>query len=175
MLTLRAARLTDITALRTLAHTSIETLLARVLTPEALAASFAIMGVDTLLIEDGTYLVAEIDGALAGCGGWSRRATLYGGDHTQGRDAARLDPTREPARVRAMYTAPAFERRGVGRAILAAAEDQARAEGFSVAELAATLGGLPLYERAGYQRVEAFTDSSGGYPVPLVRMRKRLD
>jgi len=133
-----------------------------------------IMGIDTQLIADGTYFVIEIDGEIAGCGGWSRRATMYGGDHTHGREPALLDPSRDAARVRAMYTSPAFTRRGVGRAILDAAEAAARAEGFSHVELAATMGGLPLYRTCGYQDVEHFTDASGGAPVPLVRMRKAL-
>lgn len=72
-----------------------------------IAASRAIMGLDTQLVDDGTYFVVEAN-ALAGCGGWSRRATMYGGDHSPGRDAALLDPTRDAARVRAMYTHPAF-------------------------------------------------------------------
>src|SRR5690242_17915610 len=84
-----------------------------VITPGQIEASRAIMGIDTQLVDDGTYFVVEADGELAGCGGWSRRATLYGGDHTAGRDARLLDPATEPARVRAMYTAPAFARRGV--------------------------------------------------------------
>lgn len=87
------------------------------------------MGLDTQLVEDGTYLVVEADGVKAGCGGWSRRATLYGGDTSPGRDAALLDPAKDAARVRAMYTHPAFTRRGVGRLVLSLCEDAARAEG----------------------------------------------
>jgi GNAT superfamily N-acetyltransferase len=100
------------------------------------AASHAIMGLDTQLIDDGTYFVVEGDGALAGCGGWSRRATLYGGDRSPGRNAALLDPAKDAARVRAMYTHPAFTRRGVGRLILARAEEAAAA-----ADLALTAAG----------------------------------
>jgi GNAT superfamily N-acetyltransferase len=100
------------------------------LTPEQIAASRMIMGLDTQLIEDGTYYVATVGGELAGCGGWSRRNTLYGGDHSPGRDAALLDPARDAARIRAMYTHPAFARRGVGRLILAVCERAAVAAGF---------------------------------------------
>jgi len=174
VLTKRLATATDIPVLTPLMQAAITDLLSPVLSPEQVASSRMIMGIDTQLITDGTYFVIEIDGQIAGCGGWSRRNTLYGGDHTPGRESALLDPAREPARVRAMYTAPAFTRRGVGRAILEAAEAAARAEGFKGVELAATLGGLPLYRASGYVEVEAFTDASGGVPVPLVRMRKSL-
>jgi GNAT superfamily N-acetyltransferase len=135
-------------------------------------SSRAIMGLDTQLIDDGTYFVIELDGEVAGCGGWSRRATLYGGDQTSGRDAALLEPGRDAARVRAMYTHPAFARRGVGRLILSLCESAAVAEGFSSLELMATLSGRPLYEAAGFVAIEDVEDSSGGAPVPLVRMRK---
>src|SRR3954452_7514428 len=102
-------------------------------------SSRAIMGLDTQLIDDGTYFVAEIDGQIAGCGGWSRRATLYGGDHSAGRDAALLVPGVHPARVRAMYTHPDYVRRGVGRLVLSRCETAAAAEGFTEFELMATL------------------------------------
>jgi GNAT superfamily N-acetyltransferase len=117
----------------------------------------------------------ELDGRIAGCGGWSRRATLFGGDQTAGREARLLDPTREAARVRAMYTHPAYARRGIGRAILAACEEGARASGFSRVELAATLAGAPLYRACGYGAEEPFeADTPSGVRVPLVRMSKAL-
>jgi GNAT superfamily N-acetyltransferase len=132
------------------------------------------MGLDTQLVKDGTYFVVEENGALAGCGGWSRRATMYGGDVSPGRDPALLDPAKDAARVRAMYTHPAFVRRGIGRMILDACEAAARAEGFSRVELVATMGGLPLYQACGYQVVECFSDDRGGAPVPLAQMVKAL-
>jgi GNAT superfamily N-acetyltransferase len=174
MIRLRPAASADLPALEQIANAAIDELLSQALSPQELAASRMIMGVDTRLVDDGTYLVAEIDGAIAGCGGWSRRATLYGGDHSPGRNAALLNPAHDPARVRAMYTHPEFARRGVGRAILAEAERQARAEGFQETELAATLSGAPLYEACGYRPIQQFTDASGGHPVPLIRMRKSL-
>jgi GNAT superfamily N-acetyltransferase len=137
-------------------------------------SSRMIMGLDRQLIADGTYFVVEADGAIAGCGGWSRRATLYGGDHSPGRDAALLDPAVDAARVRAMYTHPDFVRRGVGRLILQLCEAAARAEGFTGLELMATLSGRALYSRAGYVDIEAIEDARGGVPVPLVRMGKAI-
>lgn len=137
-------------------------------------SSRAIMGLDTQLIDDGTYYVIEIAGDIAGCGGWSRRATLYGGDQSPGRSAAMLDPSRDAARVRAMYTSPRYVRRGVGRRILALCEAAARAEGFARVELMATLSGEPLYAACGYAPIERIVDARGGAPVPLVRMGKPL-
>src|SRR5690242_18780186 len=174
MLTCRLATDADVPALRELLALSIERLQTAFLTPAELAASRALMGLDTQLIADGTYFVVARDGALAGCGGWSRRATLYGGDHSAGRDAALLDPRVDPAKVRAMYTHPRFTRRGVGRLILSLCEQAAVREGFRTLELMATLSGLSLYESAGFVVVEHVTDLAGGVPVPLVRMRKRV-
>ena len=144
------------------------------LTPAQIDASRTFMGLDRQLIADGTYFVIEADGRVAGCGGWSRRATLYGGDHTPGRDAALLDPATDPARVRAMYTHPDFTRRGVGALILALCEAAAKAEGFSRLELMGTMSGVPLYERAGFVAVETIEDDRGGVAVPLKRMRKSI-
>jgi len=172
----RLATPADIPALKILMERSINLLLPAFLTPEEVAASHEVMGLDTQLIADGTYFVIEADGAIAGCGGWSRRATLFGGDHSSGRDAALLDPAREPARVRAMYTDPAFTRRGVGRLILSLCEEKAGSEGFSSCEMAATMGGEPLYAACGYHRIEPFeAQTSGGVRVPLVRMGKALN
>ncbi len=135
-------------------------------------SSKTIIGIDGQLIDDGTYFVVEIDGAVAGCGGWSRRATLYGGDHSAGRDAALVDPATDPARIRPMYTHPDFARRGVGRFILEACETAAAAERFTMLELMATRSGRPLYEAAGFEPVEEVQDASGGALVPLTSMRK---
>ena len=137
-------------------------------------SSRTIMGLDTQLVDDGTYFVVEAEGELGGCGGWSRRATLYGGDQSPGRSAALLDPAKDAARVRAMYTHPRHTRKGIGRLILSLCEDAARAEGFRSVELMATMAGEPLYRACGYEPVERVTDERGGAPVPLLRMRKRL-
>lgn len=170
----RLATEADIPALKAVMAAAIAELQRGHLTPEQIAASHMIMGLDRQLIADGTYFVVEADGRIAGCGGWSRRATLYGGDHTPGRDAALLDPDLEPARVRAMYTHPDFARRGVGRLVLSLCEGAARAEGFSRLELMATLAGRELYSQAGFTDIEAIEDDRGGTPVPLVRMGKAI-
>ncbi len=170
----RLARREDLAALKALMDAAIGELQKNFLDDSQITASRTIMGLDTQLIEDGTYFVVEEDGAIAGCGGWSRRATVYGGDHSPGRNAALLDPARDAAKVRAMYTHPSFKRRGVGRLILSLCEEAARAEGFSRAELVATLAGAPLYRACGYQATEDFFDESGGTAVPLIRMSKQL-
>ena len=171
---LRVAVADDIAALEALAAASIDLLLRPFLDEAQVAASHAIMGVDTLLVDDGTYAVAELDGRFAGCGGWSRRRTMYGGNHTAGRDDDRLDPATDAARVRAMYTHPDATRRGVGRRILSWCEESARAEGFRRLELVATMAGASLYLAGGFTVDEAFDDVSTGVAIPLLRMSKSI-
>jgi GNAT superfamily N-acetyltransferase len=137
-------------------------------------SSRAIMGLDTQLIEDKTYFIVEADRELAGCGGWSKRTTMYGGDQTPGRSATLLDPAKDAARIRAMYTHPNHTRKGVGRLILSLCEAAARAEGFTRMELVATLAGVPLYRACGYVSYENIVDDCGGTAVPLLRMKKSL-
>jgi len=170
----RLATRADMPALVELMNAAIGELQKPFLTEEQIVSSRAIMGLDTQLIDDGTYFIVEKSGILAGSGGWSRRATLYGGDRSPGRDAALLDPAKDAARVRAMYTNPAFTRLGVGRLILTLCEDAARAEGFTIVELMATMAGEPLYRACGYEPVEEVLDSRGGAGVPLLRMTKVL-
>lgn len=175
-LSIRLATEADLPALKALMGRAIGELQAGFLTPEQLAASYEVMGLDTQLVADRTYFVVEAAGVLAGCGGWSRRATLFGGDHSKGRDAALLDPAVDAARIRAMYTSPDFTRRGVGRMILDACEAAARAEGFGRCEMAATLAGEPLYRACGYAVTEPFESvTSTGVAVPLKRMGKALN
>ncbi|HWQ87401.1 GNAT family N-acetyltransferase [Brevundimonas sp.] len=171
---IRTATEADIPALVALMDRSISGPLAAFLTPDQVAASRRLMGLDSQIIADRTYFIVEAEGVLAGCGGWSRRITTYGGDHTPGRAPAPLTPGVDAARVRAMYTAPEFVRRGVGRLILRACEEAARAAGYDRVELVATLGGEPLYLANGYGEIERFDDDRGGAPVPLVRMGKPL-
>ena len=139
------------------------------------AAVASVFGVDTDLILDATYFVAERAGALVGCGGWSRRRTLFGGDRYADRDAGELDPETEPAKIRAFFVHPEHARRGIARAILSACEGEARARGFRSVELMATLPGLKLYEACGYVgdgRVEY--DIGDGVRIEFVPMRKEL-
>jgi GNAT superfamily N-acetyltransferase len=174
-LTLRLARSDDMPVLSALMGRAIGELLQAFLPPEGVKASYEVMGLDTQLIADGTYFVVEDGDEIAGCGGWSRRATLFGGDHSAGRDAAMLDPKVDAARVRAMYTHPDHTRKGVGRLVLDACENAARAEGFDRVEMAATMGGVPLYRACGYHDIEPFEAvTSSGYRVPLMRMGKGL-
>ena len=170
----RVATEADIPALVALMDRSISGSLSAFLTPQQIVASRRLMGIDSQIIADRTFVIVEADGALAGCGGWSGRITEYGGDHTPGRMPAPLTPGIDAARIRAMYTAPEFVRRGVGRLILGLCETAARAAGYDRAELVATMSGEPLYRAAGYREIERFEDDRGGAPVPLVRMGKRL-
>jgi GNAT superfamily N-acetyltransferase len=170
----RLATRSDLDALKGLMALAIAELQKPFLDAAQIASSRAIMGLDTQLVDDGTYYIVEIDGTLAGCGGWSRRATLYGGDHAPARDAALLDPALDAARVRAMYTHPDCTRRGVASLILTLCEDAARAEGFGRIELMSTMAGIPLYRGRGYVAIEEFFEASGGTPVPLLRMGKTL-
>ena len=175
-LRLRLATRADIPAITRLQGRAIAQLQRGFLSPEQIEASHAGMGLDTQIIDDGTYFCVddEVSGALAGCGGWSRRATLYGGNHSGGRDARLLDAATEPARIRAMYTDPDFARRGVGRLVLAAGERAAAAEGFTSTVMAATAAGRPFYEACGYRVVEGFMDTNAAVPVPLFRMERTL-
>jgi N-acetylglutamate synthase-like GNAT family acetyltransferase len=139
------------------------------------AAIGSAFGVDSELITDGTYFVAEAEGEIVGCGGWSRRATLFGSDAQPGRRSDFLDPARDAAKIRAFFVHPSWARRGVGRAILEKCEAEARAHGFRSAELLATLPGHRFYRALGYSG-----DEWAEYPLPdgvtidFIPMRKSL-
>lgn len=165
----------DLPALRALMGRSIAELQRGFLSEAEIIASREVMGLDTQLVADRTYFVIETDGQIVGCGGWSRRATLYGGDHSAAlRNAALLDPAKDAARVRAMYTHPEFSRRGIGRMILGLCEAAVAADGFTRVELMATLAGEPLYLACGYLEIERTTSAVDGVAVPLVRMGKPI-
>lgn len=174
---IRLATIADITALEELIRQSVSVLSAEYYTSRQIASALShIFGVDTQLILDGTYFVAEIDGELAGSGGWSKRTTLFGGDQSK---AERIDPLLNPgaeaARIRAFYVHPRWSRKGVGSRILEACEDAARRAGFSRIELVATLPGEPLYTAKGYEKAEAMTiETPDGESLPAFRMTKSL-
>lgn len=175
-LTHRLATLEDLDALREVMRRSIEKLQDQFLAPDQVRASHKVMGLDTQLVKDGTYFVVEVDGEVAGCGGWSWRSTLYGGDSSLvSREPRPLDPATEPARIRAMYTDPRFVRQGIGRLVLQLCENAAADAGFRSATMMATMAGVPLYEACGYAEVEPVHNAEiDGVTVPLVRMEKRL-
>jgi GNAT superfamily N-acetyltransferase len=139
------------------------------------AAIATVFGVDTDLIEDGTYFVAESAGLLVGCGGWSRRKTLFGGDQYATRDKGYLDPDSDPAKIRAFFIHPDHARQGIARAILTKCEEEARAYGFHALELMATLPGIEFYKSCGFSEQGSFAlDLATGIKLELVPMRKQL-
>jgi GNAT superfamily N-acetyltransferase len=144
--------------------------------PEMINAALGtVFGVDTQLIVDGTYLVAEIGSQLVGCGGWSRRKTLFGSDHIAGKDDGWLDPLVDAARVRAFFVDPKWARHGIGSRILEECESAARAHGFRRLELVATLTGEPLYAARGFVVVERFeVPLANGMQMRVARMAKSL-
>ncbi len=146
------------------------------LTAEQISVSHKVMGLDTQLISDGTYFVVELDGQIVGGGGWSWRATLYGGDDSiVTREPRTLDPAVDAAKIRAMYTDPDFARRGIGKMVLGLCEGAARDAGFGRAEMMATMAGEPLYRACGYRPVETVESAPiEGVRVPLLRMEKLL-
>jgi len=175
-LTHRLALSTDIPAISALMERAIVALLREFLDAQQVAASRAVMGLDTQLIDDKSYVLVFAGDRLAGCGGWSNRATLYGGNHSAAlRNPQQLSPGTDAARIRAMFTDPDFARRGIGRLILELCEDAARRAGFDRTELMATLAGEPLYRACGYAEIErSYAPAINEVGVPLVRMGKQL-
>lgn len=149
------------------------------LSPAEIEAAQETMGVDWTLIEDETYFVVETvrndETLLIGCGGWGKRRTLYGGDHTVGRDDTLSDPAIEAARIRAMYTHPSWTRRGVGALLLEIGEAAARDAGFSTIELGSTIPGEPFYIAHGYKEVSRDTQvAANGAKNVVIKMVKKL-
>ena len=135
------------------------------------------LGLDTQLVLDGTYFVAEApeSAGLIACGGWSRRRTPYGSDHRPGRDDALLDPKIDAAKIRAFFVHPTWARHGIGTRILELCEQAARAEGFARAEMGATLTGVPFYRRHGYVEGEPMDlPLANGEVLPIVKMTKEI-
>jgi len=176
--TLRLAAITDIPALEELIPLSVRTLQAAHYSPAQMQAALGpVFGVDRQLIDDGTYFVAESEGQLAGCGGWSKRKSLFGGNKDRRETTEnQLDPKNDAARIRAFFVHPNWARRGIGRSLLEACESAILEAGFSKAELVATLAGEPLYASFGYTVVERFDiPLANGLGLPAVRMKKNFD
>ena len=174
--TLRLARTDDVPALEELIPLSVRALQSQHYSPAQMEAALGpVFGVDRQLIADGTYFVVEDAGRIVGCGGWSRRKAVFGGDRARTGADELIDPSRDAARIRAFFVHPDFARRGIGRALLAACEEAIVANGFQSAELVATLPGEPLYAALAYEVVERYEmPMSGGLQLPVVRMSKRL-
>jgi GNAT superfamily N-acetyltransferase len=174
---LRPARLDEVAAIEALIAVSARSLLLPYYSPRQIDAALgSVFAVDTELLADGTYFVAAGDAALAGCGGWSRRRTLFGAarGHTTDVDSA-LDPARDPARIRAFFVHPAHARRGIGAALMRRSQEAAANAGFGHMELVATLGGEPLYAAFGFSAVERFEiPLPGSLTMAVVRMRKSI-
>jgi GNAT superfamily N-acetyltransferase len=175
-LRIRPARADEIPALETLITASARRLSQGYYTARQTEAAIAhVFGVDSELVADGTYLVVEdAAGALLGCGGWSRRATLFGGDRFAGRESGLLDPARDAAKIRAFFVAPAAARQGVGAALLQACEAAAAAAGFARSELMATLPGEPFYAAHGYRGGAPVDLDCGGVAVRFVPMARHF-
>ena len=142
-------------------------------TDEQIAAALArVYGVDTALIEDGTYFVAEFDGMLVGCGGWSKRKTLFGGDQFSDRNSSLLDPTHDAARIRAFFVHPNYARRGIGHALLDRCEREAQRAGFDSLELMSTLPGVEFYRACGFKSGKSLNYNAGGVLLEFLPMKK---
>ena len=175
---IRLATEDDIPALHALIEASVRGLQADDYTPAQIEGALGtVLGLDTQLIADRTYFLAEgvmqNQNKLAGCGGWSKRKTLFGADRGPGREPALLDPATEAAKVRAIFVHPDFARRGLGSLILATVEDAARTAGFLRFEMGSTLTGVPLYRLKGYVEVERIAVPLwNGEALPVVKMVK---
>ena len=174
--TLRLALDRDIPGLRELIERSARALSRGFYSPSQVDAAVRyVFGVDSALVADGTYFVAVVDAAIVGCGGWSRRGALYGGDQRPMGAADWLDPARDAARIRAFFVAPEHARRGVGRLLYQACEAAAGAAGFHRLELMATLPGVPLYSSLGFREVAHVIDAlPDGTTVEFVRMDRDI-
>ena len=174
-ITIRLACFEDIPTLTPLIHESVRVLQAGYYTPQQIEGALGtIFGVDSQLIHDGTYFVAESAGKIVGCGGWSQRKTLYGGDSGKDtNDNVLLNPDIEPAKIRAFFVHPAWVRRGIGSLIMKQCQNAAVNAGFKTIEIVATLAGEPLYEAFGYKVTEKFDILLRNSEVlPVVQMFK---
>ncbi len=177
---LRIAVMEDVPALRALIDASVRGLQTEDYSPRQIEGALAsVYGVDTQLIADSTYFAVEsretARPVIVGCGGWSRRTTLFGGDQWRGREDALLDPAEDAAKIRAFFVHPHYVRRGIGSMILEACEEAATAEGFRRLEMGATLTGVPLYLARGYIEMEPQeVPLANGEGLPIIRMEKTI-
>jgi len=177
---LRKAVDSDVPRLREVIEASVRGLQAQDYSPAQIEGALqSVYGVDSQLIADGTYFVAEVsDGGvprLVGCGGWSKRKTLYGGDQFSRREDSLLDPVHDAAKIRAFFVHPDFARQGLGSLILEACENAAIGAGFTRLEMGATLSGVPFYRARGYAELESQEVPLGnGESLPIVRMIKTM-
>ncbi|MDQ1388086.1 MAG: hypothetical protein QOF56_1540 [Acidobacteriaceae bacterium] len=183
---IRPATMNDIPILRKVIEASVRGLQAEDYSPSQIEGALqSLYGVDSQLISDGTYLVAEALGSqngtpqnnctIIGCGGWSKRKTLYGGDQYTDRQDSLLDPAYEAAKIRAFFIHPSWARRGVGGLILEACETGALNAGFTRLEMGATLSGVAFYQAKGYTALENLeVPLANGESLPIVRMAKKV-
>jgi GNAT superfamily N-acetyltransferase len=178
---LRKATSADVPRLREVIEASVRGLQAADYSPAQIEGALqSVYGVDSQLIADGTYLVAELMNQqsqleIIACGGWSKRQTLFGGDQFAGREDSLLDPARNAAKIRAFFVHPNWARRGIGSLILEACENAAREAGFTRLEMGATLSGVPFYLSKGYAEIEnQEAPLANGEVLPIVRMAKRI-
>lgn len=189
---LRLAVPEDIPVLRQVIEASVRRLQTQDYTPAQIEGALkTVFGVDSQLITDGTYIVAEAETApsgqsgqrsaagtsvIVGCGGWSKRKTLYGSDHWTGREDELLDPLHDAAKIRAFFIHPDWARRGIGSMILQACEDAARSAGFTRFEMGATLTGAKLFSEKGYRPVKPISiPLLNGESLPVIHMEKRAE
>jgi GNAT superfamily N-acetyltransferase len=167
----------DTPSLLALIHLSVRELQRNDYTPAQIEGALeSVFGVDSALVDDGTYLVVETDEQIVACGGWSKRKTLFGGDNWIHReDTVYLDPAHDPAKIRAFFVHPAWARQGIGTLLLNACEDAAKSAGFTSFEMGATLTGVPLYLACGYVSLQDIqVPLNNGEHLPIVRMVKKL-
>jgi GNAT superfamily N-acetyltransferase len=177
---IRKATAADVPRLQEVIEASVRGLQAEYYSPLQIEGALqSVYGVDSQLIADGTYLVAEITELqrteIAACGGWSKHKTLYGGDQYAGREDSLLDPARDAAKIRAFFVHPNWARRGIGSLILEACENAAQEAGFTRLEMGATLSGVAFYKAKGYSAVEnQQAPLANGESLAIVRMAKRI-
>ena len=174
---IRLATESDIPGLRSLIELSVRTLQKGDYTSEQIEGAIGhALGLDTQLVQDGTYFAAELVGreaVIVGSGGWSHRKTLFGSDHGPDRESALLDPAVDAAKIRAIFVHPDWSRRGLGTLLLETCENAAKFAGFTKFEMGSTLTGVPLYKLRGYQVIEPIAvPLPNGESLSVIRMAK---